>query len=245
MVWSLSKSSATGVTKNSKIELNPSAPQQFARFFTAANDTSCWQFGAITPLPRHAMKAREIYVREQDLIAHYLQSPDDNYAFQLDWQLLPVRRPFVGGVELWISIQTNFLDTEPLLEVSCLSPDAQPWEMYSHQNLTVQDHSGSADVASPATSPAAVHPAAMVCNAKPGTNCTGLWMIEATDQENSQLSSAPVAAELRVKLFGHFMEKGVIRRARMRFLLSEANVGKAEIAAAYTEFIASPLPLTA
>lgn len=53
---------------------------------------------------------------------------------------------------------------------------------------------------------------------------------------------APAAGQLR--LFGNFMEKGVIRRGRLRCLVSPTPLTDAALQSAYECFAESPLPLT-
>ncbi len=51
-------------------------------------------------------------------------------------------------------------------------------------------------------------------------------------------------AKGKLRLFGNFMEKGVIRRGRIRCLVSSAPIAAAQLQAAYEQFADSPLPLT-
>ncbi len=48
----------------------------------------------------------------------------------------------------------------------------------------------------------------------------------------------------RLRLFGNFMEKGVIRRGRIRCLVSTQPLSESNLQSAYESFAASPLPLT-
>ncbi len=235
MHWSLSKSSASGEIGSTKVEVHPAEPQQYSRIQLDGQAGQCWRFAAVKALPRHAAVPQEIYTRELDLIARFQQSQDDTFAFQLDWQLLAATGLFAGGVELWLSVQTDLLEVEPELEISCLALDRFDWETYSHAELTGERESASE----------AFGPAAIVSGANQKTEGTGVWLIEPTDQRHARVVSALSDAEMRVRLFGHFMEKGVIRRARMRFLFAGETVSRGQIEAAYGDFANSPLPLTA
>lgn len=235
MQWSLSKASASSDLGPATIEVHPQEPQQYSRCQLGGISGLSWRFAAIQPLPRHACVPTEIYTRQLDLIAKYQQSADDSFAFQLDWQLQAASGPFAGGVELWVSVQTNLLDVEPELQISCLALDKCDWQMLSHADLTGQR-----------TLEDASHgPAAIVTTASSHAGATGVWLIEESDQRHARIVSQPSDVEMRVRLLGHFMEKGVIRRARMRFLLADGQVTRDQIAAAYSQFANSPLPLTA
>jgi hypothetical protein len=241
--WELTDRSAVGTAAAGRIEVIPTAPNQFTRITAGEYGGSGWDVLAVRPLPGHAMLAEEIYVRERDLIARFGQSESDEYAFQLDWQLLSVDPPFLAGVELWLSIQTSLLDARPALEVICRSPDALAWHSYQHDQLLTDaqmvsiDDNPSVDVRHPERGPAA-----LVCQA---ASAAGLWLIEPSDQCHVAIVSADGDVAMRLRLFGHFMEKGVIRRARMRFLVANGELSIDKLSEAYRRFANSPLPLTA
>jgi hypothetical protein len=52
------------------------------------------------------------------------------------------------------------------------------------------------------------------------------------------------SSHCRLRFRADFMEKGVIRRARCRWLVSNRPFERDELAQAYHAFIDSPLPLT-
>ena len=92
-------------------------------------------------------------------------------------------------------------------------------------------------------------PAALVCETTSADQAndilTGVWLIAPGDQRHSRLQTNDSQSTQCVRLFGHFMEKGVIRRARMRFLLAAETITNQQIAVAYRHLAESPLPLTA
>ncbi len=242
MHWQFTSQQAIGFLGPVQLELNPSHPTNFARLISDDRTQAPWEFFSVKPLPSHATEAEEVYAREHDLIARFRQTPADAYAFQLDWQLLPVCSPFAGGVELWLSIQTDFLDVQPVLEIACRAPHPNRWVRHEHSALM------SESVAH--RSQAGRGPAAFECKLKIGagqykTGATGLWLLEPSDQGNVNVVSSSNDPETRIQLFGHFMEKGVLRRARMRFLFSPEQLSVPELSNAYREFASSPLPLTA
>ncbi len=237
MPWQLTESSATGRVGTSRMEVFPASPERPVCLDVDPQSGNPWQIAAVKPIPAHASRAEEIYVRGDDLICRYGQSKEDLFAFQLDWQLLSAAGPFAIGAELWLSVQTDLLDTQPELEVISQA-GSQSWQLLSHDELSDEPLAGDSAVRGPA---------AMVCRGlgSSGEPKSGLWLIEPSDQCHARVMSPTADASLHVRMFGHFMEKGVIRRGRMRFLLSQHDICDADIQQAYRQFAASPLPLTA
>ncbi|MCA9133322.1 MAG: hypothetical protein KDA45_09215 [Planctomycetales bacterium] len=238
MSWQLSDHSAVSDNGLCHMAWAPTAPAQAARIAVHGHQGCVWQAFAVSPLPTHALQPEEIYIRGDDLIAKFGQSASDSYAFQLDWQLLSVAPPVIFGVELWLSVHTALLDTEPAMEVSCSGPAEQRWRCFDHAALSGR---GAGEESLQATPPVS-QPAALVCQS---AESSALWLIEPSDQRHAQLLSEASCGPPRIRLFGHFLEKGVIRRARMRFLICEGGLELAEVARQYLEFAQSELPLTA
>lgn len=241
MHWRLSEASAIGVVGASQIEVFPSEPARAARWQLAPHSPAPWEIAALTPHPAHASLPDEVYSRQNDLIVRYPQGPADTFSYQLDWQLFQPRAPFIAAIELWLSVQTNLLDTEPELEIACSASSGQSWQVFEHPQLIEAD-------SEVAQADQQRGPAALLCG--PATNpaaesTSGLWLIEPTDQCHASLNATDDQATQRVHLFRHFMEKGVIRRARMRFLLAPSMVSAEQIKQAYRDLADSPLPLTA
>lgn len=189
-----------------------------------ADGQADWQIFQVEPQPRHALEIEEAYGRQDDLIVQYQQSPQDSYRFHLYWRKLPVSPTSRLGIELWLGVQTGLLESQPELHVTCHA--AQEWETLEHGELVEADPSKSL--------------AALVARRE---DSTGVWLIEPSDQIDVTLISN--GAESTVGVFDHFMEKGVIRRARMRFHILRPDAEPAHIAELYRSFASSQLPLTA
>lgn len=260
MHWRLSEASAIGVVGASQIEVVPNAPAQGAHWRTTNSQTAqpaaAWQIAAVRPMPTHNSQPLEVYSRQNDLIVRYGQGPAEQFSYQLDWRLLETPAPFMAAIELWVSIQTDLLDTQPELEIACIAPAGMGWSAFEHQQLGTDLQASVAEETGTESQPTegGRGPAALLCSSLPSTTQHAavqcLWLIEPTDQRHTRRCSEDDQAEQRVRLFGHFMEKGVIRRARMRFLLAQASAAEAaitreQVSAAYRDFANSPLPLTA
>ena len=227
--WTLDESLATASSPFGSLRVDPLKPSQPLELLSARTGIK-WSAIALKPQPPHSQQIEEAYVRDQDLIVRYRETPDDQFSFQLNWRLVGSESMAAWGVELWVSIQTSRLDTAPSIELRSDLPDA-PWQVLRHHELVVgadeQTLSAAALVAAP-------HPS-LAC----------VWMIEPGDQSQFQLHSQPTDSTQSGKLFGAFLEKGVIRRGRMRFLMIESELQDHQFAELYNDFITSPLPLTA
>ena len=180
----------------------------------------------VVPSPQHACQIEDSFARGSDLMVRYGQSESDSFAFQLDFRAVPrdALGPFECGLDLWLSVQTQLLDSHPTLEVRSEVAGAR-W--------SATDSDGR-----PAASDAL---AALSCRA---SSVAVAIFIHPSDRCQAELLSATEATSSRVRLFGNFMEKGVIRRGRVRCLLGHADIDQRALSAAYASFAASPLPLT-
>lgn len=238
MPWQLTKSAAIGTIGTNLLKVFPGFPERPAQVGYDSQSIDPWEVASVKPIPTHACAPQEIYSRKEDLICRYRQSESDLFAFQLDWQLLPAVGPFACGVELWLSVQTDLLDAKPELEVTCHATSSRAWQVFSHDEISDEPISNDQNIRGPA---------AMVSRSsgqENNPNC-GVWLIEPSDQVHTRMTSDAADLTQSVRMFGHFMEKGVIRRGRMRFLLALESVSDSDVAHAYQQFANSPLPLTA
>lgn len=171
----------------------------------------------------------DCYPRGRDLIVTYAQTPERSVRPQVYWRVLGDESngdsagPMPLGVE-WIgSMQTSFLDSQPQVD-SVSEFDSADWKLES-----VDCYGCPAFVARPTDgkSPSiliAAHP----------SDCQVHQMDES--------SSDTVA--LRFRLFTESLEKGVIRRGRIRAHLLDTPSNEATIERAISQFLASEPPLT-
>jgi hypothetical protein len=173
---------------------------------------------------------QETFVRQGDLITSYPQRPNRPFSLQLDFKVLPIQTNVKSAltdaanvveegllVELWISQQTYLLDTHPSVAMNVLLK--------------------------PATAPPSRHAIAILSGQCPPSGLYVTYMVDPHDQIDTKWEhhdSLHVA-----RFFGHFMEKGVIRRARLRCLVTKKPVCSDFIAEQYKQLVDSPLPLTA
>lgn len=236
--WALAHAHATATAGRLSLTLDLANPQQPLRMYDQSTGLQ-WQAIAFTPHPSHRFEIEEAYVRGNDLIVRYRQSADDVFAFQLNYRLL-IDSSDILGIELWISIQTDHLDTTPWLELSSELAGAN-WQSLRHDEL-MTSKSGLPEPES--IQPGEAQVAALAaCPSNAPSTC--VWLIEPRDQVQFQLTSDLNASEQHAKLFGAFMEKGVIRRARLRLMLIGNAFNPQQVKELYQDFANSPLPLTA
>jgi hypothetical protein len=168
----------------------------------------------------------DAYVRDGDLVATYGQMPNWPYAPQIYWRVesVSILGTKIPTLSLLVSIQTDSLDTQPAIRVATRLPAVEVVEM------------------------------GLVASA--GRTQALLWRL--TDADLSYVEIVPTSDFCDVSvacdeagrfttewsLFGEFLEKGVIRRARMMSIFLPHKRDE-ELAAEYCrEFQRRPLPLT-
>ena len=231
--WNMLPSAASASHERFSLQVNPATPHQ-PLVICDTTTGALWPAIAIEPHPVHQFQIEEAYVREQDLIVRYAQSAADMFALQFQWRLISHPEPSAVGVELWVSIQTSYLDTAPSLVLTSDLPGNHR-RILTHGDLVTGDDPGS----TPASGTGGIIAEA----GSSGPACA--WFIEPRDLSQFHLLSNPDAPRQQGKLFGAFLEKGVIRRARMQLLMMEQSPTPQQLSDLYQSFASSPLPLTA
>lgn len=203
----------------------------------------------------------EAFVRAHDLVASYGETAQRPLRLQLHWRALTLphelpesqgnaaAQAILAGCELVISVHTSVLESDPALRVA----SAWGWQRGTEVLELVSAAPGEAETTAWSFTEEPLRTSgperswgAYLCR-WPGQPFTLAQLIYPSDFTTSELRwagcSGPV--ECTYLLFQQPLEKGVIRRARLRslFLPRERDVEWA--VAAYQEFSRSPLPLTA
>lgn len=194
---------------------------------------TAWQLLQILPQPQHSCQIEDWFARGSDLMVRYGQSPDDRFAFQIDYRAVDVLElgTFICGWDLWLSVQTQLLDSHPVLEVISRVPGGR-WRAVDSDGHTADPNTFAMLTA---RSPQGF----VALFVHPSDRCQTEWLAPTGGPAQG------AAAEIeRIRMFGNFMEKGVIRRGRLRCLISSQTVDTHQLARGYGEFATSPLPLT-
>ena len=213
------------------IELDPKHPGDGVSILREGK--VAWKALSIASEPQHSMQPEEIYIRHDDLIVRYSQSEHDQFEFQLDWRVLEVEQPFVLGIEVWISIQTRLLDTAPKINMTSFGGVA--WQGWTHDQLSPDTTELFDNLSGEAR--------AALCWGS--TTEQYLWLLDPRDCGQIAWQSSITDQTQSAKLFGSFLEKGVIRRARMQLLVASSSLTQSDVQHAYQSLSHSELPLTA
>ena len=221
--WQLQSDKATLESDQWQVALDPRDPKAGLQIRYSSKPLG--HFLRVTPRPSHSFNIQEVYVRQNDLIVRYEQSGDDLYTVQLNWRKLDCEIPSVLALELWISVQTTLLDTHPTLDVCSSTPEAQ-WHGLTLNDLSIDKI------------------ATTVIGLAKKSGVTAMVMIESSDALQAKRILGR-NEDFTWRVLGEFMEKGVIRRARLRLLAVPGEFARSKIAQQYRQFTDSPLPLTA
>jgi hypothetical protein len=170
------------------------------------------------PPPRLA----DAYIRGNDLVVLYPEHRQQPYSLQLDFRAL--QSPGMRlGLELWVSVHTQLLECYPAVQISFRSQSA------GLQSPALGDPGAPLMIQHEAWTP---------------SYSSHIW-VHPLDAPEASWSETSPGDRQSVLLFGNFMEKGVIRRARLQWWLGPASLDPAQVAALREQFATSPLPLTA
>lgn len=177
--------------------------------------------GTATPI------ASDSYVRGDDLIASYSTS-DSPFGWQIYWR----RAETDSGLEVVLSLQNRLLSGNPAIRITSCLPSNETWYF---------DASGQPLDAQAVTS-GKVRPA-IVAIALDNQWAYAEW-VHPADVQDIQLLRSATTVTTEWTVFGDDLEKGVIRRARLRgeFLLRESLT--TELPTRLHSFLHSPIPLS-
>lgn len=163
----------------------------------------------------------DLYQRGVDLVATYAQSPERNFRPQIYWRYVAetVLGHEVAGLELIVSAQTSLLDSQPQTIVESSLPVGE-WQILS------------------------TTPAMLVLWRPRAWSVSYCQMISAEDLAESTEVAAALLPTLRWQLFHERLEKGVIRRGRVRGLIVPRERDAEVATACCAAFLHSPLVLS-
>jgi hypothetical protein len=180
------------------------------------------------------------YIRGRDLVLSSETVSDDRLRCQFYWRLLSWNDLPANGLELIVSVQTGLLDSNPASDVqSQLDADevlkwrANRWEPVSWSTSPEDPPIGQA--------------VGLLLFRLHGVPFSYLEMVHPADHYRSGVSRIGGSAhQMRshFELFPEHLEKGVIRRARLRGCLLPRDRDTATAEILHREFAASAPPLT-
>jgi hypothetical protein len=183
----------------------------------------------------------DTWTRGADLVVVYDQSPQRPFRSEIYWRVLDPHGPFRTGVELIVSVQTSLLDALPQLTMSSSLPASTATWVLDPARLELARSWQSSDPALLATSDAGHGIFLLRSESLPFSY---VEMVYPADFVSAALRGQAGRTELQWQFFPESLEKGVIRRARLRCLFIGREGDVAWAADCYRDFVASPTPLT-
>ena len=186
----------------------------------------------------------DAYVRGRDLVATYAPSNRWPYAPQLYWSVAePVESDdgVLASLSLLVSIQTNLLDSHPRIAVESRLAAEEVLRLVvdNHDDVLVESLIGGEQT---------IFPRANVCcllRRLPGGQFSYAEFLPASDFRQLSVEFAPGGeCRTRWELFAEFLEKGVIRRARVQLALLNRDNDVQLATACCRRLENRPLPLT-
>lgn len=189
----------------------------------------------------------DCWMRGDDAVAVYAATARRAVRPEIYWRRLATNSPSAAGLELIVSVQTGLLDAPASVRVSTRLQSAELMWVQSvddpanARRLAPGDQSPQMDRLN-GSSVFVFRPASRTGN---GAEFSYVQMVFPSDFSTASVQWTPSQETiLNCELFPESLEKGVIRRARIRgFFVPRAN-DLAIAADLYNEFSASPLPLT-
>ncbi len=228
-MWQINRHVATTIPPHPRYQValgNPAEGLREPRLNLAPTELGVMQchFDLLEKVPLHLDDA---YVRGADLIATYV-SPADPIRRQIYWRY----RPEDETIELIISIQNQRLDGQPGMQLRSRYHSGRVWQMTSAGQFVDWTH---IDQVTPPTGVAVV---------ELDGDRLFFEMVHPSDFRTVVVVSDNGTVNLTWPLFGDTIEKGVIRRARIRGGFTSKALFETQVPEIYAEFAGSPIPLT-
>jgi hypothetical protein len=191
------------------------------------------------PEEPRAEDVQDSWIRGTDLVVTYAQRKNRQVTAEIYWRLVGGANSV--GTELILSVQTDLLDATPTTSAAS--------EIITDEVLWLGDPTAphTAESLKMAISAAAfdrTRGQGIFIFRLAGSRLSYVDMVHPTDFSSASLRQRDGSAVLDWQLFPDSLEKGVIRRARLRGLFVNRQDDLALAARCFQEFTTSPLPLT-
>jgi hypothetical protein len=179
------------------------------------------------------MPVADAYVRGGDLVATFGRMPNSPYSPQIYWRVEQVAGSTeLGGLSLIVSVQTDLLDSHPQIRVTTRLAADELIRIDSHSQSEIRNQKSE------------ILPACLLWRL-PGGKLSYAEIVPQSDfRQVTMARDANGVATAHWDLFAEFLEKGVIRRARIHavFLPRQDDI---ELATGCCRLLERrPLPLT-
>ncbi|TVS11099.1 MAG: hypothetical protein EA424_24270 [Planctomycetaceae bacterium] len=249
-MWQLDENKAVFQTPAFAIEIDTHSPESGAVLRPMAGDA--YQNASLLRI--HSSLSAEVGVpacesvhqRGPDLVVDYRMSKVPEFTWQVYWRALTGldSRNVLGGIELILSVQTELLDSDPRMIVES--------HLSNSRVLRVDGGHASAEAieidVSDISSSVKLNPPGILLCRPCEASFSYLELVHPSDFIDLEIMRASQDSSEYASRFTMFeapLEKGVIRRGRLRGLLLSRDDDVASARSCYEQFTASPIPLTA
>lgn len=197
--------------------------------------------GVLFDRPTHDAADCDVYCRQLDLVATYAELPQRPLRVQAYWRAIesPVATDLeTCAMELQVSVQTPLLDCLPQVATHSLMRSAAELKMLPCSAGATLDPKSAASPLSPGGMALAIELSAG------DRTWQYVEMIHAEDAQSASAEQGPGTWRVQQDLFEPGLEKGVIRRVRVRGLFYPGELDQALVERAYHAFHGAALPLT-
>jgi len=242
--WRLDQHRAIGSSRAFQSQLDLDHPERGLQSAEIEHLPAPERILAIAPSDDHSIwpaRLTDSYVRGPDLVASYAGTDEWPFAPSIYWiaDACEPSSDVLASLRLVISIQTDLLDTHPRLDAfSRLPVDEVVMVSLVDNDVLVDSHGEGRQE---------IDPRATACGLiwrLPGSNFSYAELMPTSDFRQFAIDRSTGAVGSRWQLFGEFLEKGVIRRARLQALVVPRENDVQLVAEACQAIESRPLPLT-
>ena len=187
----------------------------------------------------------EGFARGADLVVQYAPSANRHYSCHVCWKLIDWQQAGAAGVEAVVSVETALLLTDAAMSVGSAVSSTEI--LYLAADGTRQPVWDSTADQHSATSADQLHQPGLLLYRLPEGIGSYAEMVHPNDFSTGQVQP-PGAGQSHARsvfpLFDEQLEKGVIRRARVRGMFLPTQNDEARALECYRQFAASPTPLS-
>ncbi len=183
------------------------------------------------------------YVRGTDLVAVYASASQRSVNTQIYRRAIQHDAVDAAGVEIIASVQTSLLDSDPRMTIGSTLPRCDVWRLLDESESRFE-RVDTAD-AKPFVLESG---AGLFLFRMPGTRCSYIEMIHPADFTATEIRACASSREgvcSEFRLFDEPLERGVIRRGRVRGMFLECEGDEKAAVECYRRFVESAAPLTA
>lgn len=186
------------------------------------------------PTPKSGETVIESYVRGDDLLVNYAQTPARTARPQIEWT--SIHTADVHGVQATIAMYTSLLDSDPTVRTRSVFPAGSLVQPLADGSGEVHELSAGDQVQADSLSAFIFRPE--------GADWSYAEILFPSDFQGAAIVKSSDGLAMEFSLFPEFLEKGVIRKGRIQALFLQRSNDVATVLAAHERLANAPAPLT-